>query len=81
MARPFMGAPGAPGLGTGLKNVYRKGQLYVRRKMIRPAVQTAKQKIKQNKGKLITGGAFLGGSAMLSHNKNKSMGMQQGMQY
>lgn len=79
MARPFMGAPGAPGLGTGLKNVYRKGQLYVRRKMIRPAVQTAKQKIRQNKGKLITGGTFIAGSTMLSHNKNKDMGMQQGM--
>jgi len=78
MARPFMGAPGAPGLGTGLKNAYRKGQLYVRRKMIRPAVQSAKQKIKANKGKLIAGGTFLGGSAILSHNKNKDMGMQQG---
>lgn len=81
MARPFMGAPGAPGLGTGLKNAYRKGQLYVRRKMIRPAVQSAKQKIKANKGKLIAGGTFLAGSAALSHSKNKDMGMQQGMGY
>ena len=75
-----MGVPvGAPGLGTGLKNVYRKGQLYVRRKMIRPAVTAAKQKMQQNKGKIITGGTFLAGSAVLSHNKKKDMGMQQGM--
>jgi hypothetical protein len=78
MARPFMGAPGAPGLGTGLKNAYRKGQLYVRRKMIRPAIQTAKQKIHENKGKMIAGGTFIAGSAALSHSRNKDMGMQQG---
>ena len=59
--------------GHGLKDVYSAGKNFISRNMIKPAVDVARK----NRGKIVLGSAYAGGTAVNRESRNKKL-MQSG---